>query len=134
MAAGFDFYCVKNTTIKPGEIKVLPSNIALEIPEGCALLVLPRSSTPSRHGLMMPHSIGLIDPFYHGDNDEIILQFYNFTKKQVKIKKGDKIAQGVLIKYEKVEFEEVSNLDNRGCGGYRVKSEKKFRKENYEKI
>jgi len=126
MAAGFDFYCVKDTIIKPSEIKALPSNIVLEIPEGCALLVLPRSSTPSRHGLMMPHSIGLIDPFYRGDNDEIILQFYNFTKKAVKIKKGDKIAQGVLIKYEKVEFEEVDKLNKNGKGKWRKKPGNKF--------
>lgn len=119
MAAGFDFYCVKNTTIKPGEIKALPSNIALGIPEGYALFVLPRSSTPSRHGLMMPHSIGLIDPFYHSDNDEIILQFFNFTRKPAKIKKGDKIAQGVLTKYEKVEFEEIDKLSGKGRGKWR---------------
>jgi dUTP pyrophosphatase len=122
MAAGFDFYCSKDVPIEPGEIKALPGNIAMEIPEGYALLVLPRSSTPSRHGLMMPHSIGLIDPFYRGDNDEVILQFYNFTKKSVIIKKGDKIAQGVLIKYEKVEFEEVDKLSGKGRGKWRKRA------------
>jgi dUTP pyrophosphatase len=127
-AAGFDFYCAQNTTIKPGEFKALPTNIAVEIPEGYAILLLPRSSTPIRHGLMMPHSLGLIDPFYCGDKDEVILLFYNFTNKISHIKKGIKIAQGVLIKYEKAEFIEFKSLEKKGRGGYRMKPRNKFKK------
>ena len=60
---------------------------------------------------MMPHSIGLIDPFYNGDENEIILIFYNFSDKPVTVKKGDKIAQGLLVKYEQANFVEVDKLN-----------------------
>jgi dUTP pyrophosphatase len=109
-AAGFDFVCRSNTTIKPKEIKALPGNIALDIPEGYVLLVVPRSSTANKLGLMMPHSIGVVDPFYDGEDNEIVLLFYNFTNKTVRIKRGDKIAQGILIKYEQVQFDESRKL------------------------
>jgi dUTP pyrophosphatase len=109
-AAGFDFVCKNDAIIKPREIKALPANIALDIPEGYVLLVIPRSSTANKLGLMMPHSLGVIDPFYDGDNNEIILLFYNFTNKTVKIKRGDKIAQGIVVKYERVEFDESKKL------------------------
>lgn len=109
-AAGFDFFCRKKTTIKPGETKAIPSNVAIEIPEGHVILVIPRSSTSCRLGIMMPHSVGVIDPFYKGDDNEIMLIFYNFTDKPAIIKKGERIAQGLLLKTVKAEFKEVKKL------------------------
>ncbi|NQU83512.1 MAG: dUTP diphosphatase [Parcubacteria group bacterium] len=110
LASGFNFVCRENIAIKPGESKAIPSNIAMEIPDGYVLLVVPRSSTSSRFGLSMPHSLGIIDPFYRGDDNEIMLIFHNFGKKESIIRKGDKIAQGILVKYEKVLFNEVDKL------------------------
>ena len=107
LAAGFDFYCRETVVINPKETAAIPANLALEIPEGFFLLVSPRSSTWSRYGLIMPHSNGIIDPFYRGIDHEIMLQFYNLSDKPVTVQKGDRIAQGLLIKYEKAEFEEV---------------------------
>jgi len=112
LAAGFDFICGKDMLLKPNESKAVPGNIAMEIPKGYVLLVVPRSSTPSRYGLTMPHSMGIIDPFYRGDNNEIMLIFHNFGDKDSIIKKGDKIAQGILMKYETVLFDEVEKLGN----------------------
>ena len=109
-AAGFDFFCRTNVSIKPKEIKALPANIAFVIPKGCVLFILPRSSTPTRKGLVMPHSVGVLDPFYCGDDNEAKLIFQNITNKTVSIKKGDKLAQGILIKYELVVFKEVEKL------------------------
>lgn len=109
-AAGFDFFCRTNVSIKPKEIKALPANIAFVIPKGYVLFILPRSSTPTRKGLVMPHSVGVLDPFYCGDDNEAKLIFQNITNKTVSIKKGDKLAQGILIKYELVVFKEVEKL------------------------
>jgi dUTP pyrophosphatase len=109
-AAGFDFYCRTNVTFNPGEMKAIPSNNACEVPNGYALLVVPRSSTAKRFGLVMPHSIGVVDPFYCGDNNEVVLLFMNFTNKKVHIKKGDRLAQGLLIKCENLKFKEVKKL------------------------
>lgn len=109
-AAGFDFFCRKKTVIQPGETKAIPSNVAIEIPLGYVILVIPRSSTACRLGIVMPHSVGVIDPFYKGDDNEIMLIFYNFTQKIAIVKKGERIAQGLLLKYEKAEFKEVVRL------------------------
>lgn len=110
MAAGFDFYCRKAVVIKPREIKAIPSNVAIEVPEGYTLFIVPRSGMPTRFGLLMPHSIGIVDPFYNGNDNEIVFLVYNFTNKPTRLNKGDKIAQGILIRYEKAEFQEVSKL------------------------
>ena len=129
LAAGFDFVCRKGATIKQKEIKAIPSNVACEIPDGYVLFAVPRSSTAKRFGLLMPHSFGVVDPFYRGDDNEIILLFYNFTGHSVKIKKGDKIAQGILIKFEKVEFIEVNKLNKSSRKKWDVKT-KKYAKRN----
>ncbi len=110
LAAGFDFVCREDINIRPNESKAVPGNVAMEIPDGYVLLIIPRSSTHARFELSMPHSIGIIDPFYNGDENEIMLIFHNFGKEIAKIKKGDKIAQGILIKFEKVLFNEVDKL------------------------
>jgi dUTP pyrophosphatase len=124
MAAGFDFYCRESAIFKPGEIKAVPANVAMKIPEGHTLFVVPRSSTAHRRGLMMPHSIGVIDPFYRGDNEEIVLLFLNFTEKNVYIKKGDKLAQGILLKNEIVQFEEVDCLNKSKRGKWKMRKRK----------
>lgn len=109
-AAGFDFICRKGTTFKPGEIKAVPANLALAIPEGYVLMIVSRSSTPSRLGLVMPHSAGVLDPFYSGEDNEIVLLFHSIRKSAVKVKKGDVLAQGLLVKCERVEFDETKKL------------------------
>ncbi len=107
-AAGFDFVLRQDDVIKPGEIKGLPSNVALDLPKGHVLLLIPRSSM-SNTGLKMPHSIGVIDPFLNSKDSEITILIQNVTKKTIRVKAGDKIAQGVLVKFEKVEFIEAPN-------------------------
>ncbi|MDP3957771.1 MAG: dUTP diphosphatase [bacterium] len=119
-AAGFDFICRAGATLKPSEITAIPANLALAIPEGYVLLIVPRSSTPSSFGLMMPHSVGVLDPYYSGDKNEIVLLLQNFTKKAVRVKKGDILAQGILIKYERVEFDEKKKLKSSTRGKWKV--------------
>lgn len=125
MAAGLDFVCRKGTTIKAGEIKPVPTNVAIEIPEGYVLFLIPRSSTSVRTGLVMPHSIGVVDPFYRGDDNEIILLFQNTRKKSVKVFKGDRLGQGVFLKYEKVKLLEVNRLTKSKRKAWKVKRQRK---------
>jgi dUTP pyrophosphatase len=124
-AAGFDFVCRENTTIKPRELKTISANIAMAIPKGYTLLVVPRSSTPHRFGLSMPHSIGIVDPFYRGSDDELVLLVYNFSSKTVTVKHGDKIAQGILVKYETVEFDESKQLSPSAIGKWKQPKRRK---------
>src|ERR1700730_4117622 len=70
-AVGFDLYCRVDTTVHAGEIGLVPTGIIVATPPGYVLLVMSRSSTPRRKGLLVPHGAGVIDQDYSGDGDEI---------------------------------------------------------------
>ncbi len=125
MAAGFDFICRDGATVAPGALKAIHGNVAMEIPDGYVLLIMPRSSTPARTGLTIIHAPTIIDPFWRGDDNEIILIFYNFTDKPVSVRRGDRLAHGVLIKYEKAEFEEVDSLTKKARQPYKLNEQRK---------
>ena len=117
-AVGFDFIAREDTKIAPGEIVLIPSNNIIETPKGYALITVPRSSTPLKKGLSFPNSIGIIDQDYSGEKDEIKIQVYNFTEKEVEIKKGEKIAQGIFVKVEIPEWEEADSMEQKSRGGF----------------
>jgi len=117
-SVGFDLAARDDVTVKPGEIKLIPSNVIIGVPRGYALILVSRSSTPKKYGLMKPHGIGVIDLDYCGAEDEIKIQVYNFTDKEVQIKKGDKIAQGLFMRVDRLEFEEEDEIAERSRGGF----------------
>jgi len=117
-SACFDLDCRVSTIINPKEVKLVPLNIAVKVPQGYALLIFVRSSTPIKKGLMSANSVGIIDPFYCGERDEVVIEFFNFTDKVVAVEKGEKLAQGMLIKCEPVEWQEVEKMGEGGVGGY----------------
>ncbi len=114
----FDFLAREETEIKPQEIKLIPGNVIVKCPKNLALLVLPRSSMPLKKSLVCPHSIGLIDGDYHGEKDEIMIQVMNIGKTPVTVGKGERIAQGLFVKTETVELEEVHNPSEISRGGF----------------
>ncbi len=114
----FDFLARKDIEIKPNKVSLIPSNVIIQCPENLALLILPRSSTYRKTGLMFPHSIGLIDRDYCGRKDEIMIQVLNFSEETVLVKKGDRIAQGLFIKTEKIEFEDTAKPTQDSRGGF----------------
>ena len=116
-AAGFDLYTRETVTIKPGELALVPLNVAIEVPKGHVILLIARSST-RKFGLTMINGVGVMDSDYIGDEDEYHFSAQNFTKKTVTIEKGTRIAQGVLIKYERAKWREVTNLGNKTRGGF----------------
>jgi dUTP pyrophosphatase len=124
-AACFDLICRETVVIPPHEIKSVAQNIALQVPDGHALLVFSRSSTPMRKGLMLANGVGVIDPFYCGDNDENLAFFLNFTDSPVTVEAGDKIVQGMIMRTEPVEWSEVDAFNDAGHGGYRHANERK---------
>src|SRR3982751_2410702 len=89
-ACCFDLLVREETVIKPHEIGLIPANIIIEVPEGYMFIVLPRSSTPRKKGLLIPHGLGIIDQDYSGPEDEVLFQAMNFTNKTVHIKKGER--------------------------------------------
>ena len=116
-SVGFDIICREDTTVKPREIALVPGNVVVETPKGYMLLIAFRSSTPRKFGLIKPHGIGIIDQDYCGDNDEIKIQVYNFTDKDVTVKRGDRIAQGLFVRVDKFEWDEQQEM-GKSRGGF----------------
>ncbi|MBU1018790.1 MAG: dUTP diphosphatase [Patescibacteria group bacterium] len=117
-SVGFDILAREDTTVEPGTIELVPSNLIIEVPEGYMLIVASRSSTPRKHGVTPPHGFGIIDHDYCGPEDEIKIQVYNFSDESVKIKRGTKIAQGVFVRIDKFEWEEVEEMRKESRGGF----------------
>ena len=117
-SVGFDLIAREDIEVKPNEIKLIPANVIVEVPKGYALILASRSSTPKKHGLTKPHGIGVIDQDYNGPQDEIKIQVKNFKTESTTIKKGVKIAQGIFIKADQLEFDEVDEISQKSRGGF----------------
>jgi len=120
-SVGFDILAREDTVIGAGEIALVPSNLIVEVPAGYMLVVASRSSTPRKKGLSTPHGFGIIDHDYCGPADEIKIQVHNFTDDNVKVGCGEKIAQGVFVRIDKFELEEISDSESKS-GGIREES------------
>ncbi len=118
-AVGFDMISRETIAIPPKTLIRIPSNLVIETPQGYALLVVPRSSTPKKKGLLIPHGIGVIDRDYCGPEDEILIQLYNFTDEEVTVKRGERIAQGLFTRVDQMEWHETENMEyNNTRGGF----------------
>jgi dUTP pyrophosphatase len=116
--AGLDLFSTDDVTLAPGERALIGTGIAVAIPSGYAGFVQPRSGLALRNGLTFVNSPGLIDSHYRG---EIMLIAINHdTDTPVNVNRGDKIAQLVIQRVERVELDEVDTLDStvRGEGGF----------------
>ena len=117
-SVGFDVLAREATVIEPGSITLIPANIVVEVPTGYMLVVASRSSTPRKKGLTPPHGFGIIDHDYCGPEDEVKIQVYNFGEEPVSIERGEKIAQGVFVRVDKFEWEEVDEIRKESRGGF----------------
>lgn len=116
--AGLDLYAVAEAEVSPGERAMVPTGVAVAIPEGHAGLVLPRSGLASRSGLTLANAPGLIDAGYRG---EVICAVVNLDRETpVRIAKGDRIAQLVVVALPDVKPTWAEKLTNtsRGDGGF----------------
>jgi dUTP pyrophosphatase len=116
--AGLDLRSAVDVEVAPGERALVPTGVAVAIPEGHAGLVLPRSGLASRQGLTLANAPGLIDAGYRG---EVTCSVVNLDKEQpVKILRGDRIAQLVIVAIPDVRPEWVEELPEsaRGTGGF----------------
>lgn len=116
-AVGFDMLCREDSVVGPHSLARLPSNLVVKVPEGYALFVTLRSSTPKKKSLLIPHGIGVIDNDFCGKDDEVLIQVYNFSDNEVVISKGEKIAQGIFVKIDRVEWEEAE-MEGETRGGF----------------
>jgi len=117
-SVGFDLYIIEDYLVAPQAIVYMRTGLVIKVPDGYMLMLVPRSSIPWNFNLTMPHGCGIIDSDYCGDEDEIILQFYNFSNQWVNVPKWTRLAQGILIPVAKAEFvEEEFKFENRGGFG-----------------
>lgn len=113
----YDLSAAETVEMKAGEVRVISLGVSIELPEGCTAYILPRSSTPLKHGIIMANSIGVIDQKYNGDND--IIGFVAHAFRDTTIEKGTRIAQMAVYKSpERLHFIPVVSLGNKDRGGY----------------
>ncbi|MBW7943936.1 dUTP diphosphatase [Patescibacteria group bacterium] len=116
-AAALDLYARQTTTIQPGEVGMVPLNIAMQLPKDHWVLMSARSSLHKK-GVMMANGIGVGDEDYCGDNDEYRAALWNFTQQPVTIERGERIVQMIVMQREPVELEIVEKLDGKDRGGF----------------
>lgn len=116
-AAALDLYARVTTVIHPGEVKLVPLNIALQLPKDHWVLMAARSSL-FKKGVMMANGIGVGDEDFCGDNDEYHAALLNFTQQPVTIERGDRIVQMIVMPRERVELEVVTKLSGKDRGGF----------------
>lgn len=111
-----DLRAAETVEMKAGEFKMIPLGVAMELPKGYEALVVPRSSTFKRYGIILANSIGIIDESYKGDDDE--WNFLAYAMRDTEIKKDERICQFRIIGHQpEVEIEEVDTLGNENRGG-----------------
>ena len=100
----------------PGEVRLVPTGLAIEVPAGMFLGIFARSSTPLKRGLMVANGVGVVDSDYCGPEDEVKVAVLNFTREEVHVFAGDRIAQGLVLAAPRVAWEESAELrrDSRG--------------------
>ena len=116
--AGLDLRTIEDVEIPPGERRRVRTGLRMAIPPGHAGLVLPRSGLALRSGLTLLNTPGLIDPGYRGDVDVIALN--TDQHEPVRLARGDRVAQLVLVRLAELEPHEVTELaaSERGEGGF----------------
>ncbi|MBI2428346.1 MAG: dUTP diphosphatase [Ignavibacteriales bacterium] len=118
-SAGMDIYAAveKDMTAKVGETVLVPTGFSIELPIGFEAQIRPRSGLAIKNSIGIMNAPGTIDSDYRGEVKVILT---NFGKNDFVIKRGDRIAQMVIAKYERIEWEEVQQLSDttRGSGGF----------------
>ncbi len=118
-AAGMDLRAEleEQIVLKPMERKLVPTGLFIELPEGFEAQIRPRSGLAFKHGIGIVNSPGTIDADYRG---EIKVLLINYGDQLFEINTGDRIAQMVVARHEKVNWEQVDSLNEttRGAGGY----------------
>lgn len=117
-AAGADLYTVdEDTTLQPGETKLLHTGLSMEIPAGWCGLIYARSGLATKQGLAPANKVGVIDSDYRG---EVMVALHNHSAQARTVQKGERIAQLVFAPAPQAVFTESDNLSDtaRGSGGF----------------
>jgi dUTP pyrophosphatase len=117
-AAGFDLAAAHDVIVGPRQIALIRTGLVIEVPAGHFLGIFARSSTPLKRGLIVANGVGVVDPDYSGPTDEIMIQVWNITDADVTVRKGDRLAQGIILPAPRVTWEEVEEVRDVARGGF----------------
>lgn len=116
--AGADLYARESVVLEPGERKLVPTGLAIALPDGYVGLVHPRSGLAAQVGLSIVNAPGTVDAGYRGEIKVCLINLDPHTP--IRLERGDRIAQLVIQRVERAEFVEMAELDEtaRGAGGH----------------
>lgn len=118
-SAGADLraYLDEPVTLMPGERKLIPTGLYVELPKGIEAQVRARSGLSIKHGIGLVNGVGTVDSDYRGEWNVPLI---NFSDEPYTINDGDRIAQVVFSRYERASFESVEKINEteRGDGGF----------------
>jgi len=117
-SAGFDLAASHDLDVPPGRIALVRTGLVIEVPTGHFLAIFARSSTPLKRGLMVANGVGVLDPDYNGPDDEVLIQVLNVTQSDVRISRGDRLAQGIILPAPRVTWQEVNSIREVTRGGF----------------
>ena len=118
-SAGYDISASESVIIEPGEIKLVPTGLAVQMEQDDVMLLIDRSSNPRKRGIVLSNSVGVIDHDYFPN--EFMGMFTNITDQPVTIEIGQRIMQAVFVKYGLVDND---NAKGRRTGGFGSTGEK----------
>jgi len=116
--AGADLLTTVDLTLAPGERALVPTGVAVALPPGYVALIHPRSGLAARHGLSIVNTPGTVDAGYRGEIKVLLIN--HDRHESVELRRGDRVAQLVVQRFERARFVEVDELpvSVRGAGGY----------------
>jgi dUTP pyrophosphatase len=114
--AGLDLHSTSDVVLEPNKAVLVPTGLAIELPPGFEAQIRPRSGLALKHAITLPNAPATIDPGYRGEIQVILL---NLGSSPYQIHAGDRIAQMVIARYERIEWLESDLADSgRGSGGF----------------
>lgn len=117
-SAAFDLAIIEDIVIAPRAIVKVRTGLVIQTPPGHVLILASRSSNPMKKGIDLANSIGVIDSDYRGPEDEILLVLVNLTEQEVRLEKGDRVAQGMIIPVVQAEITEIETITETSRGGF----------------
>lgn len=117
-SVAFDLVVRETKTIKPHEIILVPLNAIIATPAGYMLMLVARSSLSRKKNLVMANSVGIIDQDFCGPADEIHAQLWNIGETDVTLERGERVAQGIFVKIERAEWNELEETNEPSRGGF----------------
>ena len=123
-SAGYDIEAAADTTLLPGKVTIVPTGLKAYMQSDEYLALFVRSGIAIKRGLMLVNGTGIIDADYYNNADNeghIMVALYNTTDAPVSVEKGDRVAQGIFLKYLTVDDDAASGVRTGGVGSTGVK-------------